>query len=82
MEAALAIQEYIEYVVLQLIDHPESASVLHAQNGNRHEYRIRVHQEDAGRVIGKNGRTISAIRSLAAAAASRNDLKIDIELDE
>ncbi|NNE91546.1 MAG: KH domain-containing protein [Verrucomicrobiales bacterium] len=82
MEAALAIQEYIEYVVVQLIEHPEAASVLHSQNGDLHEYRIRLHPDDAGRIIGKSGRTISAIRSLAIAAAQKNDLKIEIELDE
>ena len=82
MEAALAIQEYIEYDVINLIDHPEDAGVSHAENDGRHEYRIRLHPDDAGKVIGRNGRTITAIRSLAFAAAQKNDLKIDIELDK
>ena len=82
MEAALAIQEFIEYVVAQLIDHPDGASVLHDLNGNRHEFRIRLHPDDVGRVIGKGGGTISAIRNLAMAAALKNHLKISIEIDE
>ncbi len=82
MEAPLAIQEYIEYVIINLIDHPESASVLHSEKEGRHEYRIRLHPDDTGRIIGRNGKTITAIRSLAYAAAIKNDLKIDIELDE
>ena len=82
MEAPLAIQEFIEYVVAQLIDHPEAASVLHDLRGNRHEYRLRLHPDDVGRVIGKSGATISAIRNLAMAAAIKNELKISVEIEE
>lgn len=82
MEAALAIQEYLEYVVAQLIDHPEAASVLHEVNGNRHEYVLRLHPDDVGRVIGRSGSTIGAIRNLAMAAAMKNDLKISVEIEE
>ena len=81
MEAPLAIQEYLEYVVVQLIQHPEDAAVLHEQRGNRHVYRIRLHPEDTGRVIGRSGKTIGAIRSLAIAAAQKNHIKVDVELE-
>lgn len=82
MEATLAIQEFIEYVVAQLIDHPEAASVLHDVKGSRHEYVLRLHPDDVGRVIGKGGSTIGAIRNLAMAAALKNDLKISVEIEE
>lgn len=82
MEAQLAIQEYLEYVVAQLIQHPDQASVLHEQKGSRHIYKIRLHPDDAGRVIGRGGKTIGAIRSLAIAAAQKNELKVDVELEE
>ncbi|MCP5540876.1 MAG: KH domain-containing protein [Akkermansiaceae bacterium] len=82
MEAPLAIQEFIEYVVVQLIDHREAAAVLHDRKGNRHDYRIRLHPDDIGRVIGRNGATISAIRNLAMAAALKNELKITIEIED
>lgn len=82
MEAALAIQEFVEYVVAQLIDHPDEAGVLHDLKGSRHEFRIRLHPDDVGRVIGKGGATISAIRNLAMAAALKNDLRISVEIEE
>ncbi len=82
MEAHLAIQEYLEYVVAQLIRHPDSAGVIHDKKGDRHVYRIRLHPEDTGRVIGRNGKTIGAIRSLALAAAHKNNLKVEIELED
>ena len=82
MEAEIAIQEYLEYVVAQLIKHPEDAGVLHEKNGNRHLYKIRLHPEDSGRVIGRGGKTIGAIRSLAIAAALKNEIKVDVELED
>ena len=83
MEPEIAIQEYLEYVVVQLIKHPEDAGILHEQKGNnRHLYKIRLHPEDTGRVIGRSGKTISAIRSLAIAAAQKNQIKVDVELED
>lgn len=84
MEASLAIQEFIEYVVIQLIDHPQDAAVLHEadEDGQCHEFRLRLNEEDVGRVIGRNGSTIAAIRSLAMAAAQKNDLKVAVEIEE
>ncbi|MEX2579590.1 MAG: KH domain-containing protein [Verrucomicrobiales bacterium] len=82
MEAELAIHEFLEYVVVQLIQHPQEASVLHEKQGERHLYRIRLHPDDAGRVIGRNGRTIGAIRSLAIASAQHHGIRADVELAE
>lgn len=41
---------------------------------------IRVNEEDAGKVIGRQGRVIKAIRTLARAAASRNGAQVEVEL--
>lgn len=82
MEPELAIQEFLEYTVVQLIQHPEEASVLHDREEDGHLYRIRLNPDDAGRVIGKGGKTISAIRSLAIASAQKHGLRIDVELDD
>jgi len=82
MEPQLAIQEFLEYVVVQLIKHPEAAGVAHHLEGERHCYTIRLHPDDAGRVIGKGGRTIGAIRSLAIASAQRHGIHVEVELAE
>lgn len=83
MEAVLAIQEFLEYTVVQLITHPEEASVIHEQRDDgSHLYLIRLHPDDTGRVIGKGGKTIQAIRSLAIASAQKNDLRVDVELED
>ncbi len=82
MEPELAIHEFLEYVVVQLIQHPEEASVLHEKQDNRHLYTIRLHPDDAGRVIGRGGNTIGAIRSLAIASAQKHGIRVDVELED
>jgi predicted RNA-binding protein YlqC (UPF0109 family) len=82
MDPGLAIREYLEYVVARLITHPETAGVSHEEKDGRHFFRIRLHPEDAGRVIGRNGRTISAIRSLASASAEKHGLRIVVDLED
>ena len=42
---------------------------------------IMVNEEDKGRIIGKNGRIISAIKTIAYAAASKNGKRIDVTVD-
>ena len=41
-----------------------------------------MNEEDAGKIIGRQGRVIKAIRTLARAAASRGDIPVDVELVE
>lgn len=41
---------------------------------------VRVNEEDAGKVIGRQGRVIKAIRTLARAAASREGVQVEVEL--
>lgn len=82
MEPGLALQEFLEFVVKGLVRHPELASVIHEAQGNRHVYRLRVDPGDMGRIIGRNGFTISAIRSLLDAAAQRHRVKANLKVDE
>lgn len=82
MEPGVALQEFLEFVVRGLVHHPEHAAVVHETADNRHVYRLRVEPSDMGRIIGRNGFTISAIRSLLEAAAQRHRIKATLKLDE
>ncbi len=62
-------QALVEYIAKALVDHPEQVNVeTHAIDGGD-EIILRVAADDRGRVIGKNGRTAHAIRTLLAAAS-------------
>lgn len=74
MEPA-ALSKLVEYIVKSLVDHPEQVSVSEVQNGNAVTIEVTVADSDTGRVIGRNGRVINAIRNVvyvSTAAAGRN----------
>jgi len=82
MDPGFALKEFLEYVVAGMVHHPEAASVAHEMQGKKHIYQIRLAREDMGRMIGRNGFTISAIRSLLDAAAERHGLRVSLKIDE
>lgn len=83
MDSPTALKEFLEYVVAQLIEHHDYASVVHEiDSEDRHVYRILLHQDDIGKIIGKNGYTISAIRSLLSAAGEKTNTKTALKVDE
>ncbi len=58
-------KEFIEYIVRPLVDHPDQISVEEVIGVRTTVYELRVGQGDLGKVIGKNGQTAKAIRTLA-----------------
>lgn len=73
----------VDAIVRPLVDNEEDLDI----QGSKTEegsilVEIRVNEEDAGKIIGRQGRVIKAIRTLARAAASRADIPVDVELVE
>ncbi|MEM9481279.1 MAG: KH domain-containing protein [Verrucomicrobiota bacterium] len=81
MDSPTALQEFLEYVVAQLVTRHDQASIAHEYDRGRHVFVIVVGEEDMGKVLGRNGQTISAIRSLVQAAAQRNNVKAMVKLE-
>jgi predicted RNA-binding protein YlqC (UPF0109 family) len=73
--------ELVHYMASQLADHPESVEV-RVRSGTPAVYEIHVAPEDQGRMIGKDGRTIQAMRTLVAAAARKTGQRATVELAE
>jgi predicted RNA-binding protein YlqC (UPF0109 family) len=69
----------LEYLVRSLVDDPDAVRVEVDEGGRRTTLNVFVAQGDMGRVIGKRGRVAQSIRTLVRAAASRDDLEVDIE---
>ena len=73
----------VDPIVRPLVDNEEGLNI---QGSETEEgsilVEIRVNEEDAGKIIGRQGRVIKAIRTLARAAASRADIPVDVELVE
>jgi hypothetical protein len=79
-------QSFLEFVVRHLVDHPAEATVSKVQGGEESRggtlYELRVAHGDVGKIVGKHGQTIEAIRSLAAASAARYSERVQVEIVE
>jgi predicted RNA-binding protein YlqC (UPF0109 family) len=75
-------QTFLEYVLKNLVDDPTAVTVVRSQQNGRSLFEIRVGPGDMGKVVGKQGQTIDAIRSLVSAAASKYGEQVEIELLE
>jgi predicted RNA-binding protein YlqC (UPF0109 family) len=75
-------QAFLEFVVKGLVNHPEAVTVTPVEKNGLTVYELRLHQEDVGKVIGKQGMTINAIRSLLLAGSAKKGLRCTIEIVE
>jgi uncharacterized protein len=73
-------QELVEYIVESLVDDPSAVVVTVAEYSQSVEIEIRVAQGDAGRVIGKEGRIVNAIRDIVQVKAAQEDKRVSIEV--
>ncbi len=65
-------RELLDYVLPWLIDHPDELAIEEVESeDDQIIYEISVHPEDVGKIIGKRGRIIRAIRTLARASTTR-----------
>ncbi|MFN8084077.1 MAG: RNA-binding protein [Dermatophilaceae bacterium] len=72
------LEEALEHVVKGIVDHDEDVVVRRRDLRRGTVLEVRVHPEDLGRVIGRSGRTASAIRTVLSAISSRGDVRVDI----
>ena len=75
-------QEFLDYVLRQLIDFPDEMILTRSEAGKKMVFHLRLRQSDVGKVIGKHGHTIIAIRNLLAAGAARHGEKAMLEIVE
>lgn len=75
-------KELLKAIASGLVERPEEVSVTAEENENGVTvYHLHVAEEDMGRVIGKQGRIAKAIRVVMRAAATRNDMKVMVEIE-
>jgi uncharacterized protein len=71
----------MEYVTPWLVDHPEEVSIEEIETeGGTTVLEVTVHPDDVGKIIGRRGRTVRALRTLAKAAGQRQGESIAIEV--
>ena len=75
-------QAFLEYVVKGLVDRPDAVNVTPVEQKGMTVYELRVHPTDIGKVIGKQGTTIHAIRSLLQVGAAKKGQRCTLEIVE
>jgi len=75
-------QEFLEYIVKGLVQKPEEVSVTPVEKGGMTVYELRMNSSDVGRIIGREGMTINAIRSLLTAGSAKKGLRCSLEIIE
>lgn len=75
------LREFIEYVARMLVTSPDEVEVTESVDGETIVYHLKLAPDDVGRVIGREGRIVRAIRSLLRAAAVRQGVRVALEID-
>ncbi|MGF1678403.1 MAG: KH domain-containing protein [Candidatus Methylacidiphilales bacterium] len=71
---------FVEFVVSALVDKPDEVQIEESGDSSRTTLNIEVNPGDVGRVIGKKGRTIQAIRNIVGAAAQIKNCTMLVEI--
>ena len=75
-------QEFLEYVVKGLVQHPDAVNVTPVERAGMTVYELRLDQSDVGKIIGRQGATINAIRSLLLAGSAKQGFRCTLEIVE
>lgn len=82
MDEARALKELVEQMARALVDSPDQVTVDAAEEDKALVLRLRVAPSDVGRVIGKQGRTAKAMRTVLHAIAARSKRRAVLEILE
>ena len=76
------LKELVSFMATSLVDNPEEVKVTEVAGEKTTVIELKVAQEDLGKIIGKQGRTAKAIRSILSAAAAKINKRAVLEILE
>lgn len=71
------LSEALEHLVRGIVTHPDDVTVRDKDQRRGRMLEVRVNPEDIGKVIGRQGRTATALRTVVSALAGRDQVRID-----
>jgi uncharacterized protein len=78
----VAMKELITYIAKALVDNPDQVEVLEVKGGQTSVLELKVAKEDLGKVIGKQGRSARAMRTILSAASTKIKKRTVLEIVE
>jgi predicted RNA-binding protein YlqC (UPF0109 family) len=73
-------RELVEYLTQSLVSEPDAVSVEEVESGRVVVYEVTVAEDDVGKIIGRQGKVIRAIRTVVKAAATRAGTRVDVDV--
>ena len=77
-----AYQDFLEYLVKGIVDHPEAVQVERKLDEMGVLLTLKVHKEDMGKVVGRNGGTARAIRTLLRIVGIKSNARVNLKIEE
>ncbi len=74
------VEQLLTYLARALVDQPDQVSLRASEVDGARLYELKVAPEDVGKVIGRDGRTVNALRTLLNAAAQKSGQKVRLEI--
>jgi len=74
--------ELVKYIAQSLVEKPEAVDVREVETEDGTVVELRVHEDDMGKVIGKQGRIAKAIRTVVKAASAKSEKPVFVEIVE
>lgn len=75
-------QEFLEYVVKGLVEHPEDVKIARAVDEMGVLLTLDLHPDDMGKVIGRSGNTAKAIRTLLRVVGMKHNARVNLKINE
>lgn len=74
--------ELLKYLVSTLVENKDAVEVEKVEDENSISYKVKVDENDVGRVIGKNGKTASSIRTIMRSVCGKTHKKISVSFED
>ena len=75
-------KQFLEFIIRQLVEFPDEIMLSEIPSGRMTVFKLQMRQSDVGKIIGRNGQTIQAIRALLASSAARHGQRATLEIVE
>jgi predicted RNA-binding protein YlqC (UPF0109 family) len=75
-------KDFVSYVVRELAEHPADIAVTAVDGKQTTIFEVRCHPQDVGRLIGRSGKTIAALRTLLSSVAAKHGRRAVLEVAE
>lgn len=75
-------EEFLRYVVASLIENPDEMVLTRTDAPRKVIFQLKLRKSEIGKVIGRQGRTVAALRTLLSASASRHGQKVLLQIED